>query len=290
MRKPIFRGVCTALVTPFSDGEVDYETFRFLVEWQLSAGVDALCVAGTTGEAATLSDSEWERLLAVAVEAAGGKVPVIVGVGSNATARAVSFAGRARAGGADAVLAVTPYYNRGTEDGIVAHYHKIADVGLPVIVYNVPGRTGVDLSVDLYRRIAAHPLIAGVKEAGEGYDRLLDFLSALSDRLPLYTGCDAAILPAASVGCEGVISVVSNLIPRETKELYLAAARGDLATARRLTVLYLPLIRALFKETNPAPVKRAMEICGLCRGELRLPLSPVGRELTDLLAALLGMV
>ena len=290
MNKPIFRGVATALITPFSGGEVDLETFRFLIEWQLSAGIDALCVAGTTGEAATLKDEEWERLLCAAVEGAGGKIPVIMGVGSNSTAHATELAKRAKAGGADAVLAVTPYYNKGTRDGIVAHYHAIADVGLPAIVYNVPGRTGVDLSVELYRKIAAHPLIAGVKEAGEGYDRLLDFASAFGDRLPLYTGCDAAILPAVSVGASGVISVVSNLIPRETRELYRAAATGDLAEARRLTLLRLPLIRALFEETNPAPVKRAMEICGLAGGELRLPLSPVKRELSDRLAALLGMV
>ena len=289
MRKPVFRGVCTALVTPFSDGVPDYETFRFLVDLQRSAGIDALCVAGTTGEAATLSDVEWERLLAVAGEGVDGKIPVIVGVGANSTARAVTLAKRAVTGGADAVLAVTPYYNKGTADGIVAHYHAIADVGLPVIVYNVPGRTGVDLSTGMYRRIAAHPLIAGVKEAGEGYDRLLDFCSAFGGTLPLYTGCDAAILPAVAVGAAGVVSVVSNLIPRETRELYLAAAKGDLAEARRLTALRLPLIRALFAETNPAPIKRAMEIAGLCRGELRLPLAPVGPELSRRLSRLLGM-
>ena len=290
MNEPIFRGVSTALITPFSGGELDLESFRFLVEWQLSAGVDALCVAGTTGEAATLSDEERERLLGAAVEGAGGKIPVIMGVGSNSTSHATELAKRAKKGGADAVLAVTPYYNKGTKDGIVAHYHAIADVGLPVIVYNVPGRTGVDLTPELYRKIAEHPMIAGVKEAGEGYDRLLDFLSALGDRLPLYTGCDAAILPAVAVGACGVISVVSNLIPRETRELYLAAVTGDLAEARRLTLLRLPLIRALFEETNPAPVKRAMEICGLAGGELRLPLFPVGADLSDRLAALLGMV
>ena len=290
MKQPIFRGVCTALITPFNGGEVDLETFRFLIEWQLGAGIDAICVAGTTGEAATLTDGEWDSILDAALEGAGGKIPVITGVGSNSTAKAVALAKRAKAVGADGVLAVTPYYNKGTADGIVSHYHAIADVGLPVIVYNVPGRTGVDLSVGQYRRIAEHPLIAGVKEAGEGYDRLLDFVTVFSNRLPLYTGCDAAILPAVAVGVAGVISVVSNLIPRETRDLYLAAAKGDLNEARRLTALHLPLIRALFEETNPAPVKRAMEICGLAGGELRLPLSPVGDELSRRLAALLGMV
>lgn len=288
MKKTVFRGVCTALVTPFRDGKADYETFRALVLRQLSAGIDALCVAGTTGEAATLTDGEWERLLAVAVEGVDGKIPVIVGVGSNSTVRAGELCRRAKKGGADAVLAVTPYYNRGTEDGIVAHYHAIADVGLPVIVYNVPGRTGVDLSVGLYRRIAEHPGIAGVKEAGEGYDRLLDYVSAFGNGLPLYTGCDAAILPAVSIGAVGVISVISNLFPQETKELYLAASRGDIAGARQSTVRLLPLIRALFEETNPAPIKRAMEIRGLCRGELRLPLFPVDGELSLRLATLLG--
>ena len=290
MTEPIFRGVCTALATPFSGGKVDYKAFQALIERQLSAGIDALCVAGTTGEAATLTDGEWEGLLAVAVEGVGGKIPVIVGVGSNSTVRALHLCRRAKAGGADAVLAVTPYYNRGTNDGIVAHYHAIAEVGLPVIVYNVPGRTGVDLSVGLYRRIAEHPGIAGVKEAGDGYDRLLDFVSAFGDRLPLYTGCDAAILPAFAVGAVGVISVVSNLFPQKTKELYLAASRGDFSEARGLNARLLPLIRALFAETNPAPLKRAMEIMGLCRGELRLPLSPVGRDLSERLERLLGQI
>ena len=289
MEKPIFTGVCTALITPFSDGRPDYGTFRFLIDLQRNAGIDAICVAGTTGEAATLSDGEWERLLAVAVEGVDGKIPVIAGVGSNSTARAVALASRAATIGANAVLAVAPYYNRGTNDGIVKHYHTIADAGLPVIVYNVPGRTGVDLSVDLYRRISVHPGIAGVKEAGEGYDRLLDYFAAFGDRLPLYTGCDAAILPAVALGASGVVSVISNLIPLETRELYLAAARGDIASARRMTALRLPLIRALFAETNPAPIKRAMELAGLCTGELRLPLAPVGRELSDRLAGLLGM-
>ena len=290
MREPIFRGVCTALVTPFSDGELDLDAYRFLLDLQIGAGVDAVCAAGTTGEAATLSEAEWERLLAATVEGVGGKIPVIIGVGSNSTARAVALAQRAKAVGAEAVLAVAPYYNRGTDDGIVAHYHAIADVGLPVLVYNVPGRTGVDLSVRMYRRIFAHPGVVGVKEAGEGYDRLLDFRSAFGEGFSLYTGCDAAILPAVAIGATGVISVLSNLIPRETRELYLAAARGDFLEARRLSLLWLPLIRALFAETNPAPIKRAMEICGLCRGELRLPLSPVGRDLSDRLAFLLGMV
>ena len=288
MKKPIFRGVCTALVTPFSDGKPDLGALRRLIDLQLSGGVDAICVAGTTGEAATLTDGEWDLLLAETVRGAGGKIPVIVGVGSNSTARAVALARRAGEGGADAVLAVAPYYNRGTADGIVAHYHAIADAGLPVIVYNVPGRTGVDLMVDLYRRIADHPGIAGVKEAGEGYDRLLDYFAAFGDDLPLYTGCDAAILPAVAIGASGVVSVVSNLLPRETRELYLAAEKGDFSEARRLSARLLPLIRALFFETNPAPLKRAMELCGLCRGELRLPLAPVGGDLSDRLAKLLG--
>ena len=289
MNQPVFRGVCTALVTPFSNGKLDLDAFRFLLDWQIEAGVDAVCVAGTTGEAATLTESEWEQLLVAAVRGAGGKIPVIAGVGSNSTARAVALAEKAKAGGADAVLAVTPYYNGGTDDGIVAHYHGIADAGLPVLVYNVPKRTGVDISVDLYRRIAAHPNVAGVKEAGEGYDRLADFFCAFGDGLPLYTGCDAGILPAVALGAMGVVSVTSNLIPREMRELYLSAARGDYNEARRLSSLRLPLIRALFCETNPAPLKRAMELCGLCGGELRLPLSPVGRELSERLSALLGM-
>ena len=290
MTEPLFRGVCTALVTPFANGELDAEALAFLIDLQLGAGVAALCVAGTTGEAPTLSEYEWEKLLALTLERVGKRIPVIVGVGSNFTDHAVSFTTRAKEAGADAVLAVTPYYNKGTEDGIVAHYHRIADCGLPVIVYNVPGRTGVDLSVGLYRRIAAHPGIVAVKEAGDGYDRLLDLIAALGDRLTVYSGNDAAILPALAVGAQGMISVLSNLIPRETCELWRAAGQGETDEARRLFYLYLPLIRALFAEPNPAPVKCAMEICGLCRGEIRLPLSAVRPALAERLAFLLGMV
>jgi 4-hydroxy-tetrahydrodipicolinate synthase len=290
MKQNLFTGVCTALVTPFSDGQLDEESLAYLIGLQIASGVSAICVSGTTGEAATLSDAEWHRLVSLSGELIGDSLPLIVGVGTNSTADSCRRARFAALAGAKAVLAVTPYYNRGTEDGIVAHYHKIADAaGIPVIIYNVPSRTGVDLTVPLYLRIAAHPGIAAIKEAGGGYERLLAITEALGDRLTLYTGSDTAILTAIALGAKGVISVMSNLLPRETVEMVSVCLEGNMSEARRLQLLYMPLLRALFEETNPAPIKCAMEICGLCGGEVRLPLSPVRKELRDRLSFLLGM-
>lgn len=290
MKQEPFTGVCTALVTPFADGVPDEETLSDLIEWQVEQGVSAICVCGTTGEAATLTDSEWHRVVSRAASVLDGRLPLIVGVGTNSTASTCRRARYAAHAGADALLVVTPFYNKGTEDGIVEHFHRTADAtACPLIVYNVPSRTGVDLTVPLYRRIAAHPGIVAVKEAGGGYERLLAFAAELGDRLTLYAGNDDAILTATALGARGVISVLSNLLPRETAEFCQICLSGDPAEARRLQLLYLPLIRALFAETNPAPVKCAMELCGLCRGEVRLPLAPVRRELRERLAFLLGV-
>ncbi len=290
MKHELFSGVCTALVTPFLDGKLDLEAMRELIELQVESGVSALCVAGTTGECATLGEREFCRLVSYTLEKVDGRLPVVVGVGTPSTEQSCRRASFASAAGADLLLAVTPYYNKGTPEGLVRHYHAIAEAGdIPVIVYNVPSRTGVDLDVSLYRRIAAHPGIAAVKEAGGGFERLLELIGELGDRIAVYTGNDQAILTAIALGAKGVISVLSNLLPRETVELTQAALDGKMIAAREAQYRLLPLIRALFSETNPAPVKCALELCGLLSGELRLPLSPVSTELRERLAFLLGL-
>ena len=289
MNQELFNGVCTALVTPFSDGKLDLPALKRLIERQIEGGVDALCVAGTTGECATLAEGEFCDLVSFTVKCVSGRLPVVVGVGSPSTALSCRRAEIAASLGANALLAVTPYYNRGTEDGIVLHFHRIADAAaLPVIVYNVPSRTGVDLSTSLYLRIAEHTGIAGIKEAGAGYDRLIDLIGALGGRIPVYTGNDSGILSAIALGGRGVISVVSNLLPRETASLARMALSADMEGARALQYRLMPLIRALFAETSPAPIKCSLGLLGLCGEELRLPLTPVSPALRDRLVAILS--
>lgn len=290
MKHELFSGVCTALVTPFLEGRLDLEALCELLEIQVESGVSAICVAGTTGECATLGEREFCRLVSYTVEKVNGRLPVVVGVGTPSTEHSCRRASFASAEGADFLLAVTPYYNKGTSEGLVRHYHAIAEAGeLPVIVYNVPSRTGVDLDVPLYRRIAAHPGIVAVKEAGGGFERLLELISELGDQITVYTGNDQAILTAVALGAKGAISVLSNVLPRETVELTRAALDGRMADAREMQYRLLPLVRALFAETNPAPVKCALELCGLLSGELRLPLAPVSTELRERIAFLLGL-
>ncbi len=288
MKHEIFSGVCTALATPFCEGKLDLASLAAITERQVDAGVSAVCVAGTTGEAATLSEIEWQSALKTVTEAVSGRIPVVVGVGTPSTEVSCRRASFARASGADALLVVTPYYNKGTSDGLVRHFHEIATAGdLPVIAYNVPSRTGRDLTLSLYRRLAEHPLILGVKEAGGGFERLYPLIASLGERLSIYTGNDSAILPAIAMGCRGVVSVLSNLLPRETVALTDAILAGRLTEAQELQYRLLPLIDALFAETNPAPLKCAMELLGHCTGELRLPLAPVSAELRAQLAGLL---
>lgn len=290
MKHEIFSGVCTALVTPFRDGAPDLVALAELTRDQIEAGVSAVCVAGTTGEAATLSELEFCRAVETVLGAVAGRIPVVVGVGTPSTETSCRRSRFARSAGADALLAVTPYYNKGTDDGLVRHFHAIAEAGqLPVIVYNVPSRTGRDLTAALYRRIASHPLILAVKEAGGGYERLYPLIAELGDRLTVYTGNDGGILPAIAMGCRGVISVLSNILPRETVELTDALLAGRLSEGRALQYRLLPLIEALFAETNPAPIKCALELTGAINGELRLPLTPVSPALREQIAYLLGL-
>lgn len=286
----LFRGVCTALATPFKDGGIDWAALAELIEIQVAGGVAAICLCGTTGEAATLSDGERLQLVARAGELIGGRCDYVVGVGSPSTARSVSYARFAAANGADALLVVTPYYNKGTHDGITRHFHTIADsTDLPVILYNVPSRTGVDLTVGHLTEIAAHPNIRGLKEAGDSVSKLADFMAALGGKMKLYAGNDAAILPTLALGGSGVVSVLSNILPGEVADICRLFEEGKTEEARRLSLALLPLTHLLFAETNPAPLKCALSLLGLAEEEIRLPLSPVSEALREKMREALGL-
>ena len=275
----LFTGAATALATPFADGEIDLAAFERLVEWQIDMGIDALCVAGTTGEAATLSRGERRRMLGAARALSAGKVPLIAGCGSADTKAACALTADAVACGADALLVITPYCNKGTADGILEHYRRIADAasGRPVILYNIPSRTGVNLTEAQYAALADIPNIRAVKEASGSMAKLTRLCA--DGRLAVYSGNDDQILPVAALGGRGVISVLSNLAPAAVSAMAHAAVDGDFDTARHLAYKYARLISLLFAETNPAPLKYAMELLGLSRGELRLPLAEVGDDL-----------
>ncbi len=287
---PLFDGVCTALATPFRDGVIDKDALREMIDAQIEGGVAAICICGTTGEAATLSDGERLQLVANAAELIDGRADYIVGIGTPSTTRSVSYARFAAAHGADALLVVTPYYNRGTRQGITTHFFTIADAtDLPVIAYNVPGRTGVNLTVEHLTELARHPNIQGLKEAGDSLDKLADFMGELGGRMKLYSGNDSQFIPTLALGGSGIISVLSGILPAEMVEIWQLwqAGKTKEATAHQLT--FLPLIRLLFADTNPAPLKCALEMMGLCSGEVRLPLSPPAPALAEKIRARLGL-
>lgn len=282
-----FSGVATALVTPFSGGSLDIPALRRLLAYQWESGVHAVVVAGTTGEASTLTDTERDTVTREAVAALKGRLPVIVGTGSNDTRRAVEYSRRAAENGADALLVVTPYYNKGTERGVVEHYLRIADaVKVPVILYNVPSRTGVDLTMPQYEALAAHERIVGVKEAKGDVSRLADLRARFADgSLHVYTGNDCEFLPALSMGASGVVSVLSNLFPADMANAYRLFVSGKGQEAAAIMRHLHTTARLLFRETNPAPVKDALAILGLCSAETRLPLSGVSEALHEALAS-----
>ncbi len=269
----IFRGAATALVTPFSGGEVDIECMRRLVRRQIDSGISALVSTGTTGESPTLTESEIAAITAAVVDETAGRVPVIACVGGNNTAKCIRLAGSAAASGVDAVMAVTPYYNKTTPDGVIRHFTAIADASpVPLIVYNVPPRTSVRVTAEMYGALAAHENIVGVKEASGDVSLAADILSEYGDSLSVYSGCDELTLPIMALGGAGVVSVVSNILPAETEALCRACIGGSLSEARRRQLALHKLIRALFSRPNPIPVKRACELVGLCASEVRLPL------------------
>lgn len=264
-------GVFTALITPFHNGEVDYPALRRLVEQQIVGGVQGIVPVGTTGESPTLTTDEHLRVIAETVAAAAGRCQIIAGTGANSTEEAIHLTREAKAIGVDATLQVTPYYNKPTQEGLYRHFSTVADqVGVPVVVYNVPGRTGVPVAVDTIARLANNPLIAAVKEAGGSVDRVSEILDCCD--IPVLSGDDSLTLPMIAVGARGIISVASNLIPAELVAMVSAALNGDFATARKLHARYYRLFRDLFIESNPIPVKTAMARLGMIDGEMRLPL------------------
>jgi len=275
----IFTGCGTALVTPFTEDGLNLPAFGRLIDWQIDSGVDALIVCGTTGEPATMTAQERDEAIGFAVERAQGRVPVVAGVGGNNTREVVAAAGRAQALGADALLAVTPYYNKTTQAGLVAHFTALADAtALPVIIYNVPVRTGLNMAPATLDTLADHPRIAAMKEASGDIKQITEIFRVCHDRLAVYSGNDDHIVPFLGLGGEGVISVVSNLCPRETHDLVAHFHAGDLQASRELQYKLNPLVDALFCETSPIPAKTALNLMGMQAGPLRLPLVPMGAD------------
>ena len=276
MRQPIFQGIATALITPFRDGLVDYEAMGRLIDWQIESGINALVICGTSGEGPTLTDEEHRACIRFAVERTAGRVPVIAGTGSNDTAYAISLTEFACDVGADAMLVVTPYYNKATQNGLVASFKAIADASTkPLIVYNVPSRTGCGIKPETYARMAEHENIRAIKEANGDISSVVATRALVGDRLDIYSGNDDQIVPILSMGGKGCISVLSNVLPKQTVEICERFFAGDVAGAAALQCRYLPLINALFSEVNPIPVKAAMAAMGFCENSPRLPLTPM---------------
>lgn len=274
LKKPIFTGVATAIVTPFLEGCIDFNAYDALLDRQLAAGVPAIVVTGTTGEASTLSEEEKLALWRHSVGYIHSRCKVIAGVGTNCTATSVALAKQAAACGADALLAVTPYYNKCTQDGLVQHYTAIADATpLPLILYDVPSRTGVHILPETCEKLAEHPRINGIKYAGGNIVTAAETCRRCGADLHLWCGNDDQCVPTMAVGGVGLISVVSNLLPKETVEMCRLCLAGDYPVAAALQRQLLPIIAALFAQPNPIPVKAALEYLGLCRRELRLPLT-----------------
>ena len=273
---PVFRGAATALITPLTKEGVDYPTFGNLIDWQIGKGIDALVIAGTTGEGSTLTDEEHREVLRFAFERAAGRVPMIAGTGSNDTDYAVDLSRCASDIGYDALLVVTPYYNKATQKGLIRMYETIADaVAKPLILYNVPSRTGVNIEPATYLALSEHPGIVGVKEANGNLSKIVETFALVGDRLDIYSGNDDQVLPILAMGGEGVISVLSNVLPHETSLMCRKFFEGDLRGSMAMQKKYLPLINALFSEVNPIPVKAAMAKLGWGENYLRMPLTPM---------------
>ncbi len=284
----MFKGAITALATPFRDGEVNEAALRELVEWQIQSGIDGLVPCGSTGESATLTHAEHEHVIRVTIEQAHGRVPVIAGTGSNSTAEAIRLTAFARQAGADAALLISPYYNKPTQEGIFRHYKMIAAaVDLPLIVYNIPGRTGSNIAPETFARLSEVRNIVGVKEASGSMDQNSDIRRLCGERLTILSGDDPLTLPLMALGAKGVISVISNVMPREMHELAAAALAGDFERARGLHFTMLPLMRALFIETNPIPVKQALAFMGKSSPELRMPLTQMSAPAAEKLRAVM---
>lgn len=280
MADSIFEGAATALITPMTeDGAVDYEAFGRLIDWQIEQGIDALLIAGTSGEGSTLSDEEHKEVLEFAFARAKGRVPMIAGTGSNHTDYAIALTKFACQVGYDAMLVVTPYYNKATQNGLVKMYEAIGKASTkPLIVYNVPSRTGVNIEPATYAKLMNVPHVKAIKEASGNISKALDTMCLTQGRLDMYSGNDDQIVPMLSIGAKGVISVLSNVFPKETHEMCMKYFRGDVRGALDDQLKYLPLIHALFSEVNPIPVKAAMAAMGFGANSLRLPLTAMEEE------------
>lgn len=289
MKQTLFSGACTALVTPFLDGKVNYPMLELLLRRQIDAGIRAVVISGTTGESPTLSDTEKLELFRRAKAFTGDSCMIIAGTGSNSTAHAVELSKAAMDLGADALLVVSPYYNKATNSGLVAHYTAICrSVHIPVILYNVPSRTGVDIPVSVYEKLAKLPNVAGVKEASPNITKIAKIRSVCPPDFSVWSGNDDQVVPVMSLGGKGVISVLSNVEPVLTQAMTLAALDGDFDTAAAIQLELLPLIDALFSEVNPIPVKAAMKLIGYDCGGCRLPLTELSKENCEKLKKMLG--
>lgn len=274
MKKTVFKGIATALITPLDENGVNYQQFGRLIDWQIEQGINALVICGTTGESSTLSDQEHRDVIEFAVKRANGKVPIIAGTGSNDTAYAIDLTEFACKVGADAVLVVTPYYNKSTQKGLIKMYNTIADHSTkPLILYNVPSRTGINIEPSTYEALAEHENIAAIKEANGNISKIVETMSKVRGKLDLYSGNDDQIVPLMSLGGIGAISVLSNIMPSQTVEICNRFFAGDIAGSAELQCRYHALIDALFCEVNPVPVKAAMAAMGFCKNFVRLPLT-----------------
>ncbi|MDD6063437.1 MAG: 4-hydroxy-tetrahydrodipicolinate synthase [Clostridiales bacterium] len=289
MKKPVFEGLATAIVTPFKNGTIDIPTFEMLLDAQLAANVDAIVVCGTTGESATLSAQEQLALIAHAIQYTAGRCKIIAGTGSNDTAHAIDMSRAASSMGACAVLVVTPYYNKCTQAGLIAHYTAIADaVSCPVICYNVPSRTGVDMTLETYQALSKHPNIQGVKEAGGSPAKIAKTIETCADDFFVWSGNDDEAVCAMALGAKGLISVLSNVRPKKTLAMLRACQQNDFRRAGALQRELMELIGALFCVVNPIPVKKALELEGIPVGNPRLPLTAFPAEKLPLLKAALA--
>jgi 4-hydroxy-tetrahydrodipicolinate synthase len=266
----------TAIVTPFRDGAIDHEALERIVAFQLANGTSALVPCGSTGESATLTHPEHLEVISRVVQVVRGRIPVIAGAGSNSTAEAIALVRGAKAAGADAALLISPYYNKPTQDGIYQHYRAVAEAThFPLIVYNIPGRTASKIEATTVARLAELDHVVGLKEATGSLDEVQEVIRLCGDRLDVYSGDDSLTLPIMAVGAQGTISVIANIAPKQSAAMLAACRAGDWEMARRLHYALLPLIRALFQETNPIGVKAALAMMGFCRDELRLPMLPM---------------
>ena len=286
MKNTVFRGIATAMVTPMTPHGVDYDSLARFIDFQIENGINALVAAGTTGESATLSQAERKEVIRFAVRRVDGRVPVIAGTGTNNTEHVLDFTRSACDDGADAVLVVTPYYNKSTQGGLIAHYTAVADASeKPVILYNVPSRTGCNLLPETVSVLADHPMICGLKEASGNMAQVVDIIATCKDRIDIYSGEDGLTQPMMAMGAMGCISVVSNVAPKETVQMADLLFAGDVAGAAQMQCKLLPLIHSLFSEVNPIPAKAAVSAMGFGENYVRLPLVPMTEKNKEIMFA-----